>query len=187
MSNPLRPHGLQPTRLLHPRDFPGKSTGMGCQSLLHLAVLPTGKIQDWNEFTDSSLLYQMFPLIRILYMAISRQRKLSEQRQVRSLYVMIFSLKLLKFGRASHDFHCKHSNWILNARGEKTNISEKREHWTHFLYMGKRRGFWGQELLWATPRGWEVLPRFSASYLYQLVKVIMMYREAEQSMRWKTE
>ena len=27
-----RPHGLQPTRLLHPWDFPGKSTGMGCHS-----------------------------------------------------------------------------------------------------------------------------------------------------------
>jgi len=24
------PHGLQPTRLLHPWDFPGKSTGSGC-------------------------------------------------------------------------------------------------------------------------------------------------------------
>ena len=25
-----RPHGLQPTRLLHPWDFPSKSTGVGC-------------------------------------------------------------------------------------------------------------------------------------------------------------
>ena len=30
MSNSQRPHGLQPTRLLHPWDFPGKSTGVGC-------------------------------------------------------------------------------------------------------------------------------------------------------------
>ena len=28
------PHGLQPTRLLHPWDFPGKSTGVGCHRLL---------------------------------------------------------------------------------------------------------------------------------------------------------
>ena len=28
------PHGLQPTRLLLPWDFPGKSTGMGCHCLL---------------------------------------------------------------------------------------------------------------------------------------------------------
>ena len=30
------PHGLQPTRLLFPWDFPGKSTGVGCHCLLLL-------------------------------------------------------------------------------------------------------------------------------------------------------
>ena len=30
-----RPHGLQPTRLLCPWGFPGKSTGVGCHCLLH--------------------------------------------------------------------------------------------------------------------------------------------------------
>ena len=30
----LRPHGLQPTRLLHPWDSPGKNTGVGCHFLL---------------------------------------------------------------------------------------------------------------------------------------------------------
>ena len=30
MSDSSRPHGLQPTRLLRPWDFPGKSTGVGC-------------------------------------------------------------------------------------------------------------------------------------------------------------
>ena len=29
-----RPRGLQPTRLLRPWDFPGKSTGVGCHRLL---------------------------------------------------------------------------------------------------------------------------------------------------------
>ena len=29
-----QPHGLQPTRLLHPSDFLGKSTGVGCHRLL---------------------------------------------------------------------------------------------------------------------------------------------------------
>ena len=34
MSDPQQPHRLQPTRLLHPWDFPGKSAGVGCHCLL---------------------------------------------------------------------------------------------------------------------------------------------------------
>ena len=34
VSNSQRHHGLQPTRLLRPWDFPGKSTGVGCHCLL---------------------------------------------------------------------------------------------------------------------------------------------------------
>ena len=30
----VRPHGWPPTRLLCPRDFPGKNTGVGCHFLL---------------------------------------------------------------------------------------------------------------------------------------------------------
>ena len=33
VSNSLQPHGLEPTRLLHPWDFPGKGTGVGCLCL----------------------------------------------------------------------------------------------------------------------------------------------------------
>ena len=32
MSDSSRSHELQPTRLLHPWDFPGKSTGVGCHN-----------------------------------------------------------------------------------------------------------------------------------------------------------
>ena len=35
VSDSSRPHGQQPTRLFHPWDFPGKSTGVGCHCLLH--------------------------------------------------------------------------------------------------------------------------------------------------------
>ena len=34
MSDSPRPRGLQPARLLCPWDFPGKTTGVGCDSLL---------------------------------------------------------------------------------------------------------------------------------------------------------
>ena len=36
VSNPLRPHGLQPTRLLCSWDSPGKNTGAGSHSLLQV-------------------------------------------------------------------------------------------------------------------------------------------------------
>ena len=40
MSNSLRPHGLQPARLLCLWNPPGKNTGVGCHSLLQ-GILPT--------------------------------------------------------------------------------------------------------------------------------------------------
>ena len=44
MSDSLRPHGLQPVRLLCPWDSPGKNTGVGCHSLLQGIFLTQG----WN-------------------------------------------------------------------------------------------------------------------------------------------
>ena len=46
MSNSLRPHGLQPARLLCPWDSAGKNTGVGCHFLLkgifsHSGIKPT--------------------------------------------------------------------------------------------------------------------------------------------------
>ena len=38
VSDSLRPRGLQPTRLLRPWDFPGKSTGVGCRCLLRTSL-----------------------------------------------------------------------------------------------------------------------------------------------------
>ena len=40
MPDSLRPHGLLPTRLLCPWDFPGKDTGVGCHFLLQ-GIFPT--------------------------------------------------------------------------------------------------------------------------------------------------
>ena len=36
VSDSVQPHGLPPTRLLRPWDFPGKSTGVGCHCLLRI-------------------------------------------------------------------------------------------------------------------------------------------------------
>ena len=44
MSDCLRPHGLQPTRLLCPWASPGKNTGVGCHLLLR-GIFPTLLVQ----------------------------------------------------------------------------------------------------------------------------------------------
>ena len=44
VSDSSRPHGLQPTRLLHPWDFPGKSAGVGCHCLLLKQAIITQNI-----------------------------------------------------------------------------------------------------------------------------------------------
>ena len=42
VSDSLRPHGLQSTRLLCPWNFPGKNTGVGCHFLLQGNLLAQG-------------------------------------------------------------------------------------------------------------------------------------------------
>ena len=54
VSNSLPPHGLQPTRLLHPLDFSGKSTGVGCHwvglklNIQKTKIMVSGPITPWQ-------------------------------------------------------------------------------------------------------------------------------------------
>ena len=55
MSGSQQPHGLQPTRLLHPWDVPGKSTGVGCHCLLRVSGSRGCKeshTTEWLNWTD---------------------------------------------------------------------------------------------------------------------------------------
>ena len=51
MSDSSRPHGLKPTRLLRPWDFPGKSTGVGCRCLLHFQCLLVDLFESFIAFS----------------------------------------------------------------------------------------------------------------------------------------
>ena len=42
LSDSLRPHGLQPAKLLCPWDFPGKNTRMGCRFIIQGIFLTQG-------------------------------------------------------------------------------------------------------------------------------------------------
>ena len=48
MSNSVRPHRRQPTRLPHPWDSPGKNTGVGCHFLLQCM-----KVKSESEVSQS--------------------------------------------------------------------------------------------------------------------------------------
>ena len=48
VSDPVRPHRRQPTRLPHPWDSPGKNTGVGCHFLLQCM-----KVKSESEVTQS--------------------------------------------------------------------------------------------------------------------------------------
>ena len=50
MSNPVRPHRRQPTRLHCPSDSPGKNTGVGCHFLLQCM-----KLKSESEVAQSCL------------------------------------------------------------------------------------------------------------------------------------
>ena len=60
VSNSVRPHGLQPTRLLHPWDSPGKNTGVGCPFLLQcMKVKSPSRV--WLLATPWTAAYQAPP------------------------------------------------------------------------------------------------------------------------------
>ena len=50
VSDPVRPHRRQPTRLRHPWDSPGKNTGVGCHFLLQCI-----KVESESEVIQSCL------------------------------------------------------------------------------------------------------------------------------------
>ena len=57
VSDSLWPHGLQPTRLLHPWDFPGKSTRVGCHCLLwKITYNPAKFVANFSNRNHISLL-----------------------------------------------------------------------------------------------------------------------------------
>ena len=61
MSGPQWSHGLQPSRLLHPWDFPGKSTGMGCHCLL------------WNVMIEHLKLINIY---RTVYLKVANKQNM---------------------------------------------------------------------------------------------------------------
>ena len=84
VSDSSQPHGLQPTRLLCPWDFPGKSTGVGCHCLLR------HKPQVWPKKMSPSLCYLHMVSPSGTKMAVGSPR-------LHILLLSPYSLSVLKF------------------------------------------------------------------------------------------
>ena len=90
MSNSSRPHVLQSTRLLHPWDFPSKSSGVGCHFLLQ-GIFPT-------QGLNPSLLHRkqmLYPLSKTTEKTIA----LTRQTFVGKVMSLLFNM-LTRFGIA---------------------------------------------------------------------------------------
>ena len=66
MSDSVRPHRRQPTRLPHPWDSPGKNTGVGCHFLLHYIYLYLLKTMCSHQ--HMKILAFFFPIIVIPFL-----------------------------------------------------------------------------------------------------------------------
>ena len=62
VSDSVRPHGLQPTRLLCPWDSPGKNTGVGCHFLLHCHLCSFYIIACISFFIELWLIHNVVPI-----------------------------------------------------------------------------------------------------------------------------
>ena len=68
ISDSSRPHGLQPSRLLHPWDFPSKGTGVGCHCFLWWPRQSVKKQR--HHFADKDVSSQSygFPIVMYVWM-----------------------------------------------------------------------------------------------------------------------
>ena len=88
------PHGLQPTRLLRPWDFPSKSTGVGCHFLL-----------------------QNFKVEHVKYKSFVRSKQRTWWEHMLNVPNSICVKKEENWGKAS--WNIKHLSWILTSRSFK--------------------------------------------------------------------
>ena len=102
VSDSLRPHGLQPTRLLHPWDFPGKSTGVGWHCLLELHYYNHWSYIELYIWSTASSLVIISVEGSVIYLVIqeiiiwwNKQNTNGIVNNIRELKVNILDIKML--------------------------------------------------------------------------------------------
>ena len=135
MSDSLRPHGLYPTRLLRPWNFPGKSTGVGCHFLLQ-GIFPT-------QGSNLGLLH----LRQTLY-------HLSHQEAVIMKYYLALKKKKKKRGMVPYATRWMSLEDIMlsqNGQSQKEKCA-----WLHLCDVAKIVKLIGTVIAWWLPGTWKL-------------------------------
>ena len=87
MSASLQPYELYPTRLLHPWDFPGKNTGVGCHFLLQ-GIFPT-------QGSNPHLLHWQVDFLPLNHLGSPNLAEIKSDRKTLPIYQRLYFLNLL--------------------------------------------------------------------------------------------
>ena len=99
---PQRPHGLQPTRLLRPWDFPGKSTGVGCHCRLRRPSLLSLFLIISVGFIFPGLVYTKHVICTVLNSAFTFYVELLNHSSVTLLVLRMFCSEIIHFFTIEH-------------------------------------------------------------------------------------
>ena len=107
VSNSLRPHGLQPTRLLRPWHFPGKSTGEGCHRLLWIPLLPLHIITSPKIMIPFKAVHLNPSMLYCLHLEITlfNLRRWNSAAGITSLLTPLFTFLLGSYSKCEGFFH----------------------------------------------------------------------------------
>ena len=115
MSDSVRPHRWQPTRLLCPRDSPGKNTGVGCHFLLPIKMEMTQMSINWR----TNKMWCILSIDYYLAMSITWRKMwyIIQQWKGKMYWYMHWKWNQLDTDTWSHmDAPGKHYNWKLSQR-----------------------------------------------------------------------
>ena len=107
VSDPQRPHGLQPSRLLRPWDLPGKSIRVGCHCLLRSFHC------SWFNSLPLSVISLFLHFMPLLDHYFANSVHFTTRTQCESIYFLLELFKLKIFISSIGNITCIEFKWSL--------------------------------------------------------------------------